>query len=302
MSKIIGEYVTVSASEANLAFSPSTYLTDGDVLIDEEGHIGVLGSSEDDSGAYTMTTVGSQGITWDKIDERPDVPFAVIENLTHTTDGVVVNARVHDISGKVTNANMKTDSIKNLFRFQASGTLDNGTTKNGILSSPVSIIPINDEEDPLCNYIVQANYNGSFSNPNQISTIYFKYGPRSSNGVGDDIATYNINDVVRWDNVVNKPEYVIGTLSLIGKDRIHANVINNTNQRQTVKVYWLIDGEDSVSDSGIQWTLWPKNKHSYEETLIPPTGKTLDDIKWIALLAVEANQYVDYVDIRPVTT
>lgn len=71
MSPILGGIVSVADSEANLAFEPSTYLTDGDVLIDENGNIGVLGSSEDDSGDYTMTTLGTQRIQWVKVEDKP---------------------------------------------------------------------------------------------------------------------------------------------------------------------------------------------------------------------------------------
>lgn len=71
MKDEINEVASVPASEGSLAFAPSDYLTDGDVLIDQYGHIGILGSSEDNSGDYTMTTLGVLSMPWDQIANKP---------------------------------------------------------------------------------------------------------------------------------------------------------------------------------------------------------------------------------------
>lgn len=77
----VGNVISVPAAEASLAFAPSDYLTDGDIIIDEHGHLGVLGSSEDNSGDYTIETTGSIVINVDSVIDWEDVenkPFSDI--------------------------------------------------------------------------------------------------------------------------------------------------------------------------------------------------------------------------------
>lgn len=77
----VGNAISVPAAEASLAFAPSDYLTDGDIIIDEHGHLGVLGSSEDNSGDYTIETTGSIVINVDYVVDWEDVenkPFSDI--------------------------------------------------------------------------------------------------------------------------------------------------------------------------------------------------------------------------------
>lgn len=54
----IGGVIEFSSAEGNLAFAPYNYLSDDDIVIDENGYIGILGSVTDNSGTYTITTVG----------------------------------------------------------------------------------------------------------------------------------------------------------------------------------------------------------------------------------------------------
>ena len=55
--------LTIPAAEADLAFTPSNYLTDGDIVIDMNGNVGVLGSAEDNSGDYTVTPLGGLNVS-----------------------------------------------------------------------------------------------------------------------------------------------------------------------------------------------------------------------------------------------
>lgn len=71
MANEVGGIVRIPASEGSLAFSPSDYLTDGDVVIDTELRIGVLGSSEDNSGDYTVETKGVLSVPWGNVSDKP---------------------------------------------------------------------------------------------------------------------------------------------------------------------------------------------------------------------------------------
>lgn len=71
MANEVGGIVHVPASEGSLAFSPSDYLTDGDIVIDTELRIGVLGSSEDGSGDYTVETKGVLSVPWGNVSDKP---------------------------------------------------------------------------------------------------------------------------------------------------------------------------------------------------------------------------------------
>ena len=77
LGKEDGDVINVPAAEASLCFKPSDYMADDDVLIDGYGRIGFLGSSADDSGDYTMTTVGKitvdiNEIRWQDVVDKPD--------------------------------------------------------------------------------------------------------------------------------------------------------------------------------------------------------------------------------------
>ena len=106
LSNIVGNEVSVPASEASMAFHPSDYLTDGDVLMDEGGRLGILGSAEDGSGDYTMITTASMTVdvtvpdpNWSDIDNKP---FEEIGNGLNVSNGVLnVEASAwNDVSDK----------------------------------------------------------------------------------------------------------------------------------------------------------------------------------------------------------
>lgn len=66
-----GEVVRIPAAEGSLAFTPSDYLTDGDLVIDTELRIGILGSTEDGSGDYTVETRGVLRMPWSNVEGKP---------------------------------------------------------------------------------------------------------------------------------------------------------------------------------------------------------------------------------------
>lgn len=80
----IGTITYIPASEGNIAFAPSEYISDDDVVIDMNGIVGIIGSSEDNSGFYEIRTIGKlnvnisldpnsplEFIKWDQIKDKP---------------------------------------------------------------------------------------------------------------------------------------------------------------------------------------------------------------------------------------
>lgn len=89
MANEIGGIVRVPAAEGSLAFSPSDYLTDGDIVIDTELRIGVLGSSEDNSSDYTVETKGILNVHWDNVAEKPFSSVDTENSVLRIEDGVL---------------------------------------------------------------------------------------------------------------------------------------------------------------------------------------------------------------------
>lgn len=83
LGKSEGSIVRVPASELSLAFAPYDYMSDGDIVIDTEMSVGILGSTEDDSGDYTVETMGTVTAKWENVEGKPF--DAVLEG-----DGLVV--------------------------------------------------------------------------------------------------------------------------------------------------------------------------------------------------------------------
>ncbi len=52
----VGGTVSIPASEGSLCFVPSDYIADDDIVFDALNRIGIIGSAEDSSGAYVITT------------------------------------------------------------------------------------------------------------------------------------------------------------------------------------------------------------------------------------------------------
>lgn len=81
-----GSEVEIPAADAEKAFNPSDILDDGEIIIDTVGHIGILGSSVDNSGTYTVTTVGQIKLSWEHI---TNAPFESLGDVFNVEEGVL---------------------------------------------------------------------------------------------------------------------------------------------------------------------------------------------------------------------
>ena len=61
----------IPANTATTAFQDSRFIIDGDLAIDRAGTVGIIGSSVDNSGDYTVTKIGTLNVDWDNIIDRP---------------------------------------------------------------------------------------------------------------------------------------------------------------------------------------------------------------------------------------
>lgn len=61
----------IPANTATTAFQDSRFIIDGDLAIDKAGTVGIIGSSVDNSGDYTVTKIGTLNVDWDNIIDRP---------------------------------------------------------------------------------------------------------------------------------------------------------------------------------------------------------------------------------------
>ena len=61
----------IPSNTATTAFQDSRFIIDGDLAIDKNGTIGIIGSSVDDSGDYTITRLGAFSVDWDNVLDKP---------------------------------------------------------------------------------------------------------------------------------------------------------------------------------------------------------------------------------------
>lgn len=61
----------IPANTATTAFQDSRFIIDGDLAIDKAGTVGIIGSSVDDSGDYTVTKIGTLSVGWDNVPDKP---------------------------------------------------------------------------------------------------------------------------------------------------------------------------------------------------------------------------------------
>lgn len=84
-----GSELHVPAAEGSLAFSPSEYISDGDIVIDGNGNIGVISSSFDDSGDYIVTTIAHQTIGWENVINKPFESVYESDGLNIDSQGIL---------------------------------------------------------------------------------------------------------------------------------------------------------------------------------------------------------------------
>ena len=164
-----GSIVRVPAAELSLAFAPYDHMSDGDVVIDTEMSVGILGSTEDDSGDYTVETMGTVTARWENVEGKP---FDTVLD----GDGLVVTEASMDgeVIGKV--LNMDPDSLSPKWDM--------------VREKPSSFPAKVDSDDRL----LSVDVDGVLKSGNvEWSTIVGKP------------STYP-HDEVRWDEVTGKPE------------------------------------------------------------------------------------------------
>ena len=71
--------IQVADEDLDTTFVPSAHIADGDLVLDDHGSLGVVGSATDNNGYVTVTYVTKLQIGWDDILDKPD-------DLVHTDD------------------------------------------------------------------------------------------------------------------------------------------------------------------------------------------------------------------------
>ncbi len=61
----------IPANTATTAFQDSRFIIDGDLAIDKAGTVGIIGSSVDNSGDYTVTKIGTLNVDWTNVLDKP---------------------------------------------------------------------------------------------------------------------------------------------------------------------------------------------------------------------------------------
>lgn len=61
----------IPANTATTAFQNSSFIIDGDLAIDKAGTVGIIGSSVDNSGDYTVTKIGTLNVDWNNMLNKP---------------------------------------------------------------------------------------------------------------------------------------------------------------------------------------------------------------------------------------
>lgn len=75
----------IPANTATTAFQDSRFIIDGDLAIDKAGTVGIIGSSVDNSGDYTVTKIGTLNVDWDNVLDKPDNLMLYDQQTTHIT-------------------------------------------------------------------------------------------------------------------------------------------------------------------------------------------------------------------------
>lgn len=146
----------IPANTATTAFQDSRFIIDGDLAIDKAGTVGIIGSSVDNSGDYTVTKIGTLNVDWANVLDKPtsimlhDQSTSEITYLdgTKITDlmlswiyasNILTNyLKLKDIQGSAIDYQIAADSIGN------NGThivIKNVDTIIGILDLPVGTTP-----------------------------------------------------------------------------------------------------------------------------------------------------------------
>ena len=69
----------IPANTATTAFHDPRFIIDGDLAIDRAGTVGIIGSSVDNSGDYTVTKIGTLNVDWKNVLGKPEIEIASVE-------------------------------------------------------------------------------------------------------------------------------------------------------------------------------------------------------------------------------
>lgn len=146
----------IPANTATTAFQDSRFIIDGDLAIDKAGTVGIIGSSVDDSGDYTVTKIGTLNVDWDNVLDKPN--DLVLHNeqtgsLKHLDGTLLINAHIDrlfcwQISGTILRIEFQQDSmiaryvkLERVDGDDLSLVIKDGDTTTGILDLPVGTTP-----------------------------------------------------------------------------------------------------------------------------------------------------------------
>lgn len=90
------EILHIPMGEAETAFVPHKGLRDGDLVFDDNGTIGIVGSAMDDSGDYTVSYVAKLNVHWDNIDGKPVLTSTNSIKLTENEGTVKAELKIEN--------------------------------------------------------------------------------------------------------------------------------------------------------------------------------------------------------------
>lgn len=146
----------IPANTATTAFQDSRFIIDGDLAIDKAGTVGIIGSSVDDSGDYTVTKIGTLNVDWDNVLDKPGNLLLHDNqggNVTHLNGTGVTSIHIDwifgwQISGAILRIEYPNDytitrqiELIKIDNGDVYPVIKNGDTITGILDLPVGTTP-----------------------------------------------------------------------------------------------------------------------------------------------------------------
>lgn len=87
------DVLRIPANTATTAFQDSRFIIDGDLAIDKAGTVGIIGSSVDNSGDYTVTKIGTLNVDWANVLDKPGnlMLYNTLSNEVSYLDGTRIS-------------------------------------------------------------------------------------------------------------------------------------------------------------------------------------------------------------------
>lgn len=87
------DVLRIPANTATTAFQNSSFIIDGDLAIDKAGTVGIIGSSVDNSGDYTVTKIGTLNVDWTNVLDKPGnlMLYNTLSNEVSYLDGTNIS-------------------------------------------------------------------------------------------------------------------------------------------------------------------------------------------------------------------